>query len=101
MTTDAVVDSPTPFAPPVVVCPHPQAMSAITNPNTKPLVHMIPMSEGSRNLRTKKQEKAFSEKWIIASLNTRGYSRSYTRQVFGGTGAHFAAESMMAFGEMP
>ena len=37
VTTDAVVDSPTPFAPPVVVCPIPQLMVAMTPPNANPL----------------------------------------------------------------
>lgn len=38
MTTAAVVLSPTPLAPPVVVVPHPQATTATVNPNTADLM---------------------------------------------------------------
>jgi hypothetical protein len=62
MTTEAVVDSPTPFAPPVVVWPQPQLITDITPPNANPFAHITPMSKDSR---------------------------------------YFAAESTIAFGEMP
>jgi len=48
MTTEAVVDSPTPLAPPVVVCPHPQLMVAITPPNDSPLAHITMISDVSK-----------------------------------------------------
>jgi hypothetical protein len=62
ITTDAVVDSPTPLAPPVVVCPQPHEMVAITAPNDRAFADMMAISPDSRYL---------------------------------------AAESMMAFGEIP
>eukprot|EP00982_Pelagococcus_subviridis_P006316 30060-Pelagococcus_subviridis.AAC.3 len=48
ITTLAVVLSPTPFAPPVVVCPHPHDIVAITPPNAKPFTHITPMSDVSK-----------------------------------------------------
>ena len=48
MTTDAVVLSPTPLAPPIVVVPHPQEMTAITAPNATLLADMTPISLNSK-----------------------------------------------------
>ena len=48
ITTLAVVLSPTPFAPPVVVVPQPHEITAMTAPNATALAVMMPKSLGSK-----------------------------------------------------
>ena len=61
ITTDAVVDSPTPLAPPVVVCPQPHEMVAITAPNDRAFADMMAISPDSRYLAAESMMAFFDE----------------------------------------
>ena len=51
VTTAAVVDCPTPFAPPVVVKPQLHPIIAIVAPKTAPLIKALVTSQTSKKLR--------------------------------------------------